>query len=207
MEFEIREVLLCYSWLSTALKLYFLCSVDTSFTPLGRESTFSPSPLLTLLWSGICHKRYWISWSVSGTFSCCCWLFDLSQPLFLEISSWFRSHFVQAHLQVCSWLFFCFFFWWNEICNLIAVIWLQYLVLFLCKNITICLCDCSFNFLTCPSVISIWVNILQRVKNSVKKCCPCKALLAGWTVKHKKFGNVEMGWKALSFYYYYYYFP
>jgi len=110
VEFEIREVLLCYSWLSTALKLYFLCSVDTSFTPLGRESTFSPSPLLTLLWSGICHKRYWISWSVSGTFSCCCWLFDLSQPLFLEISSWFRSHFVQAHLQVCSWFFFCFFF-------------------------------------------------------------------------------------------------
>lgn len=40
--------------------------------------------------------------------------------------------------------------------------------------------------------------------NSGENCCvmPCpgKTLLAGWTCRHKKFGNSEMGWKALVFF-------
>lgn len=44
------------------------------------------------------------------------------------------------------------------------------------------------------------------MKNSVKKCSPCKALLAGWTVRHKKIQEHWNGVKSLILFFFYFFF-
>lgn len=88
----------------------------------------------------------------------------------------------------------CKFFWWGGMATLfITIMLLQYLVLFWCKNIIVCLWDCSFNCL--KRLSCIWIKwLLEGGKFWREVLCNAltqrQSLLAGWTGRHKKFGNM-----------------
>lgn len=150
--------------------------------------------------SGLQDKRYWTSWRVFSSLSWCCWLSHLSEPVFLEMYSWVQFPFCAIMLVRANVLSH---FWWGEMGSLVH----YYHVVLIFGAVSVqehnCLWDCSFNCLVWLSIISMWINASQRMTNSGEKCClmPCpgKALLSGWTGRHKKFGNSEVGWKVSVF--------